>query len=140
MRVLLASTRGAGHFGPLAPLAHACRRAGHEVLVAAPPALKDTVTAAGLPYWEVGEPPGDALEAVWSTVPSLPPEEQNRVVVGEIFGRLNATATIPGHRRACREWRPDVVVRCATRRGTPPRRSRPASGGRTPDPALPAST
>ncbi len=36
MRVLFASTSGAGHLGPLIPFATAIRRAGHEILVAAP--------------------------------------------------------------------------------------------------------
>jgi hypothetical protein len=36
MRVLLTTKRGAGHFGPLIPFGDALRRAGAEVLVAAP--------------------------------------------------------------------------------------------------------
>jgi UDP:flavonoid glycosyltransferase YjiC (YdhE family) len=118
MRVLFASTRGAGHFSPLVPLARACRRAGHEVLVAGPPALAPAVEAAGFAFWAVDDPPADALAAVWSSVPSLPLEEQNRVVIGEVFGRLNATATLAGHRRACREWRADVVVRESSEYGS----------------------
>src|SRR5215210_5155040 len=34
MRILFATTRGAGHVGPLTPFAHACIAAGHEVLFA----------------------------------------------------------------------------------------------------------
>lgn len=118
MRVLFASTRGAGHFGPLVPLARACLRAGHQVLVTGPPALAPAVEAARLDFRAVGDPPADALAAVWSGVPTLPLEEQNRVVIGEVFGRLNATATVPGHRRACREWRADVVVRESSEYGS----------------------
>jgi hypothetical protein len=44
-------------------------------------------------------------------VPSLPPDEANAVVVGEIFGRLDATASLPRLREACAAWKPDVVVR-----------------------------
>ena len=39
MRVLFASTRGAGHFGPLVPFLDAFTGAGHEVLVVGPPEL-----------------------------------------------------------------------------------------------------
>jgi hypothetical protein len=44
-------------------------------------------------------------------VPSLSPDEQNVVVIGEIFGRLDATASLPRLREACEEWAPDVVLR-----------------------------
>ncbi len=36
MRVLFSTTAGAGHFGPMVPVAHACLAAGWEVAVAAP--------------------------------------------------------------------------------------------------------
>jgi UDP:flavonoid glycosyltransferase YjiC (YdhE family) len=111
MRFLFASTHGAGHFGPLVPLARACERAGHEVLVAAPPKLAPAVEAAGFDYWPVADPPADELAAVWPRVPALPIDEQNRIVIGEVFGRLNGTATLPGHREAIRRWAPDLVVR-----------------------------
>lgn len=43
------------HFYPLAQLAWAARAEGHEVVVAAPPTLSPTITAAGLPAAAVGE-------------------------------------------------------------------------------------
>jgi UDP:flavonoid glycosyltransferase YjiC (YdhE family) len=111
VRVLFASTRGAGHINPLVPFAHACERAGHAVLVAGPSELSDATAGAGLELWEVDDPPADELGAVWGRVPTLPPDEQNEVVVGEIFGRLNTTAALPRMRDACEQWRPDLVVR-----------------------------
>ena len=111
MRVLFASTGGTGHFNPLRPLVHACLRRGHDVLVSGPPSLAATVGSAGFPFREFDAPPPDELGRVWAQVPSLPYDEQNRVVLGEVFGRLNSTASLPGLRRACEEWRPDVVVR-----------------------------
>jgi hypothetical protein len=48
---------------------------------------------------------------VWGRVPRLSPDEQNRVVVGEIFGRLNSTAALRSHREAIRSVRPDVLLR-----------------------------
>ena len=111
MRVLFSSTRGAGHFNPLVPFARAFERGGHEVLVAGPPVLADTARGAGFEFWEFDPPPEDELGSVWEGVPELPPEEANRVVVSEIFGRLNTTAALPGLRAACEEWRPDAVLR-----------------------------
>lgn len=111
MRVLFASTRGAGHFNPLVPFARAFERAGHELLFAAPPALADAVKSAGFDLWQFDPPPEDQLGAIWARVPDLPQDEQNRVVVREIFGRLNTEAALPRVRAACEEWRPDLVVR-----------------------------
>jgi UDP:flavonoid glycosyltransferase YjiC (YdhE family) len=111
MRVLFASTRGAGHFNPLVPFIEAARRGGHEVLVAGPPTLRETVEAHGYPYWPGEAPPQEELDAVWGYVPSLPPDEANRAVIGEIFAGLNVRAMLPPLEAACDEWRPDVVLR-----------------------------
>ncbi len=111
MRALFSSTRGAGHFQPLVPFARAFERAGHEVRVAAPPALADTVRDAGFELSEFDPPPEDELDAVWSRVPELSKEAQDRAVVGEIFGRLNSTASLPRLSAACSDWSPDVVLR-----------------------------
>jgi UDP:flavonoid glycosyltransferase YjiC (YdhE family) len=55
MRILLTSTRDAGHVAPLIPFALACRRAGHEVLLAAPRSAWEHVARAGLPFAGVDE-------------------------------------------------------------------------------------
>lgn len=111
MRVLFSSTRGAGHFHPLVPFARAFERAGHALLFAGPPDLAGPVEGAGFEFWQFDPPPEDELAAIWARVPELPPEEANEVVVGEIFGRLNTTAALPGLRAAFDEWRPDAVLR-----------------------------
>jgi UDP:flavonoid glycosyltransferase YjiC (YdhE family) len=111
MRVLFASTRGAGHFYPLVPFIEAALRAGHEVLVAGPPPLAPTVERAGYPFWEGAEPPEEELGPVWARVPTVSPDEGNAIVIGEIFGGLNVRAMLPSLSAACEEWRPDVLVR-----------------------------
>jgi UDP:flavonoid glycosyltransferase YjiC (YdhE family) len=111
MRILCSSTQGTSHFTALVPVAHACRRRGHEVKVAGPPQLAEAVEAAGLPFWEFSDPPRDELDAVWSRVPSLSPDEANKTVIQQIFGELDTSAALVGLRRACEEWRPDVVLR-----------------------------
>jgi UDP:flavonoid glycosyltransferase YjiC (YdhE family) len=111
VRVLFASTRGVGHFTPLIPFVEACRRGGHEVMVAGPPPLADAVERAGYPFWEGAEPPEHELGPMWARVTTVSAEEANAIVVGEIFGGLNVRAMLPSLSAACEEWRPDAVVR-----------------------------
>ena len=111
MRVLFASIRGAGHFNPLVPFIEACVRSGHEVLVAGPPPLAETVAQAGYRFWPGEVPPEDELGEVWGRVPTVSYEEAERLVVGDIFGRLNVGAMLPSLRAACEEWRPDLILR-----------------------------
>ncbi len=111
MRVLLSSTRGAGHFAPLLPFARACVSADHEVLAAGPPDLEEAVDAAALDYWPFDPPAEEELGPVWARVPTLSREEAEQVVVGEIFGRLNPRAALPRLREACETWQPDLVLR-----------------------------
>jgi UDP:flavonoid glycosyltransferase YjiC (YdhE family) len=111
MRLLFASTRGAGHFHPLLPFAAACVRAGHKVLFAGPPELEGPVKAAGHGFWPFADPDPEELDAVFSRVHEVSEREANRIVIGEIFGRLNTQAALPRLEQACTEWRPDVVVR-----------------------------
>lgn len=47
MRVLFATTRGAGHVNPLVPFTEAALRGGHKVLVAGPQLLSETVERLG---------------------------------------------------------------------------------------------
>jgi UDP:flavonoid glycosyltransferase YjiC (YdhE family) len=111
VRVLAATTRGAGHFGPLAPFARACVDAGHEVRVAVPRQSLALVERAGLEPWPLDDPDQDELDRVFGRVPSLPPEEQNRLVLREVFGRIHTTAHLPGILAAVEQWRPELVLR-----------------------------
>jgi UDP:flavonoid glycosyltransferase YjiC (YdhE family) len=105
VRVLFASTRGAGHFGPLLPLARACLRAGHEVLVACPTAVD------GLPVHTTPAPSEDEVAAIWRPTwpPSAAPSAEH--VVANLFGRLFAGRALPAMLDIVERWRPDVVVR-----------------------------
>jgi UDP:flavonoid glycosyltransferase YjiC (YdhE family) len=110
VRVLFASTRGVGHFNPLVPFVESALRAGHEVLVAGPPALAPTIEPTGYPFWEGENPPADELDATWARVPQVPPEQAEQIVIGEIFARLNVRAMLPSLRAAIAEWKPDLVI------------------------------
>ncbi len=111
MRVLAATTAGAGHFGPLVPFARACLAAGHDVVVAAPASFAAEVAAAGFQHRPFADAPPDVLGRVFARVGALSFDEANEVVVTEVFGRLDAQAALPGLRDLVADWRPDVVVR-----------------------------
>src|SRR4051812_41777691 len=111
MRVLFTSTPGAGHLGPLLPFATAVRRAGHEIVVAAPISAQARVEHAGLPFMSHADPPESELGPLWARVRATGLEQADALVVGELFAGLRARAALPGIELAIDAWRPDVVVR-----------------------------
>ena len=111
MRVLFSTTAGAGHFGPLVPVAQACRAAGWDVAVAAPNTFDDTVRGAGLDHLPFPEAPPDQMRATFGRLTELPPEQGDRVVMVDVFGRLDAQAALPALITIMADWRPDLVVR-----------------------------
>ena len=114
MRTLLATTRGAGHYGPLRPVARAVADAGHEFLVAGPRSAAAMVRADGFEVWEVDDASDEDRGAVFGALsPETSIDEGNALVVREIFGRLATTAALPGMQAAVEAWRPDVVARDA---------------------------
>ena len=128
MRVLAATTAGAGHFAGVLPFARACVRAGHEVRVAAPASFAATVEDAGFVHQPLADADPAALGAVFGRVPVLSMREADDLVIAEVFGRLDRDAALPGMRAAFEDWRPDVVLRepgelasyvAATERGVP---------------------
>jgi UDP:flavonoid glycosyltransferase YjiC (YdhE family) len=112
MRILFATTRGAGHVGPLAPFAHACIAAGHEVLVAAAPSTEPHVQRAGLPFAAVGEPDEAKMTAIWERVKAANSnEDAGRIVFEEVFAGEFARSALPELLKLAHRWRPDVIVR-----------------------------
>ena len=109
--MLFSTTAGAGHFGPLIPVANACVAGGDAVAVAAPSSFAETVTGAGFEHLPFGAPAPELLGEVFGRVGNLPFEEADRVVVAEVFGRLDAEAALPALGKIITDWRPDVVVR-----------------------------
>jgi len=111
MRILLASTRGAGHIGPLVPFALACQRAGHDVLVAAPQSAWQHVARAWLPFSGVADPDPAVLDPIWARVAQAEAAEQDRIVLDEVFAGEFARSAAPGMLALVRHWRPDVILR-----------------------------
>jgi hypothetical protein len=108
MRILFASGPGAGHIGPLLPFARAARKAGHEVILAAPASAAGTVARAGLVFQPLPEAPDRAQR--WAPVfnghaPGLP------YVLQELFIGLDARHALPGMLLAVEDWRPELIVR-----------------------------
>jgi UDP:flavonoid glycosyltransferase YjiC (YdhE family) len=112
MRILFATTRGAGHVGPLVPFAHACIAAGHEVLVAAAPSAAAHVRRAGLPFTPVGEPDEAIMAGVWERVRAAEsPMAQAEIVFTEVFAGEFARSALPKLLQLADQWLPDVIVR-----------------------------
>lgn len=111
MRVLVATTAGAGHFAGLLPFARACTRAGHEVRVAAPASFAATVRREGLTHEPVPDAEPADLAAVFGQIPSLTRHGADDLVIQEVFGRLDLQAALPQMRTIAAGWRPDVVLR-----------------------------
>jgi UDP:flavonoid glycosyltransferase YjiC (YdhE family) len=90
MRVLVASTSGAGHRLPPAAFADALEAAGHEVRRL------------------VSDPPRDPR---WERFGAMSREEQTVFVEREWFGRICAAHLRPRVEAACEEARPDLIIR-----------------------------
>ena len=111
MRILFATTRGAGHVGPLIPFARAAAAAGHDVLFAGPGSAGRAVRRGGFAFAAVGEPSAAEAERAWAPVWSPETSPGMLVVVQELFIGLHARLALPGMLDVVRTWRPDVVVR-----------------------------
>ena len=111
MRVLFTSRGSSGHVGPLAPFAHACLRAGHDVLVTAQRQFGGNVERLGLPLAPVDEPSRDEWMPLMGGFAGLDIDSAHRVMVGEFFAGLDVRAGLPALGRLIESWRPDVIVR-----------------------------
>ncbi len=111
MRVLFATTANDGHFGPLRPFARAFADGGHDVRVAAPASYAEAVTRAGFVHEPFDDAPPELIGPVMTRVPTLSFEESNRVVLREVFARIDAQAALPALDEIMARWRPDVVLR-----------------------------
>lgn len=111
MRVLFSTTAGAGHFGPMVPIAKACAAAGHEVRVAAPESFAPAVVASGLVHEPFPDVPADVKGPFLAGLVRLPPAESNVEVLREVFCRLDAQAALPTLTALLDRWQPDIVLR-----------------------------
>jgi UDP:flavonoid glycosyltransferase YjiC (YdhE family) len=110
MRILISTTRGAGHFGPLIPFAKAFLRNNDQVLVAAAASVAPMVERAGLDLWPYADPPDELRDPIFAEVRGMTDEEAALRVVGDVFVRIDARNALPGLQAAIDSWRPDVVI------------------------------
>src|SRR5690242_5881363 len=110
MRILFASTRGAGHVGPLIPFAHACLRAGHEVLVAAPRSAAPVLARAALAHLAHDDSPEHETAAIHARMRDLPHDEANAVAFAELFAGVHPRTALPALLAALRRSRFDLLV------------------------------
>ena len=127
MRVLFTTRGSAGHLLPLVPFAHACRRAGHEVLVAAQEQNRGDVERTGLDFAPVPDPLAEEWVPLMAQFPRLGIVQANEQMVGEFFAGIDTRAALPALRAVVERWKPDVVVRESTRRRSSPRSARSRS-------------
>jgi UDP:flavonoid glycosyltransferase YjiC (YdhE family) len=111
MRVLFTTRGSSGHVGPLAPFAHACLRAGYEILVSAQRQFEGNVTRSGLPFSPVGEPGRDEWMPLMASFAKLDIDTANQVMISQFFAGLDLRAELPALRALVESWRPDVIVR-----------------------------
>jgi UDP:flavonoid glycosyltransferase YjiC (YdhE family) len=114
MKILFASTGGAGHFTPLVPWIEESLRRGHEVLVVGPPGLAPTVEPWRFPLRVGASPPAEEVAKIWAQVATMRHDDAGSLVIGEIFCRLNSGALLPVMRATCQDWAPDLVLRDPT--------------------------
>ena len=110
MRVLFSTTAGTGHFGPI-PVARVCDAAGHTVAVAAPGSYAEAVTGARFDHLPFPEPSPELIGEVFGRAPAATFEEIDRLVLAQVFGRLDAQSCVAGSE--------DDHDRLATRCGCP---------------------
>ena len=100
MRVLFTANSGAGHISPLLPFARAFRRAGSDVVLAAPVESHELVEAAGLPWHPLPDPPNREIAKVQREFPNLTNEEQGERMLRDTWAGLFAAASLPEMLRA----------------------------------------
>lgn len=111
MRVLFATRGSSGHVGPLTPFAHACLRAGHEVLVAAQRQFEGNIKRVGLPFEPVDEPSRDEWMPLMGRFGELDIDAAHEVMVSKFFAGMDLRAELPALRALVDRQRPDVIVR-----------------------------
>ena len=113
MRVLVTSTPGRGHLGPLVPVASALRDAGHEVRWATAAEACGTVAGLGFAVDPAGLDVARRRAAVADRLPqimALPPRQRRGHLFAGFFAVAAAPAMAADVRPLVESFRPDLVV------------------------------
>lgn len=113
LRVLLTSTPGAGHLGPLLPVASALREAGHDVLWATASESCGRVAAWGFATTAAGFGAGERTAQLGPRMPQimeLDPRERRAHVFAGFFGDIAAPRMLADLTPVFKDFRPDLVI------------------------------
>jgi UDP:flavonoid glycosyltransferase YjiC (YdhE family) len=111
MRILFATTAGAGHFGPMIPFARAAVEAGHEVVVAAPGPFEPPVSGAGFDFRPVGEADPAERMAMFGRIREASFDDANTIMLRDGFFGIYPRGALPAMLELVERWRPAVIVR-----------------------------
>ena len=102
------------------PYARALAARGHEVAVAAPIDLSETLRNAGFPHFVFDRPDDDVLEPIWARLNAVAHDEAAGLAIaaGEVFGGVNAVAAVPKLQLAISTFAPGLVVRDSVEYGS----------------------
>lgn len=117
MRVLVSSVAAPGHLAAVLPLARAASDRGHQVAVAVGEAGAEAVVQRDLPVLLL-PPPDERLAAyrqqvipqVMAALLAGDRPTGDAIVIREVFGRVNAAASIGAMTDAVRSFEPDLVL------------------------------
>ncbi|HEX4222342.1 MAG TPA: glycosyltransferase [Pseudonocardiaceae bacterium] len=111
MRILVASTGGPGHLGPILTVADALAGQGHEIVFAVSPSSTERVTAAGHAVRVGAAPPQEETKAFGDRMSQLSADDAAVLMNRDYFAGLCAPAMLPAVRAAAEEIRPDLILR-----------------------------
>lgn len=111
MRILFSSTRGSGHVQPLLPYARALVARNHEVVIAAPAEVGESLRDAGLAHAPFDHPGDEALAPIWARLRGVSEQEAITIAGSEIFAGVNARVALPKLQATVRDFRPQLIVR-----------------------------
>jgi UDP:flavonoid glycosyltransferase YjiC (YdhE family) len=103
LKILFTTFPAKGHLHPLAPLALAAIRAGHEVRVATGSDMALWSEKCGIPAFAVGLTQAEATRAARERYPGADWAEH-------LFTDVWVDAALPAMLDACKPWRPDLIV------------------------------
>ena len=109
MRILFSSTAGAGHTGPLLPVARSFADRGHEVLFLLPAVGRRVADDAGFAVHEAPPPDPEQDREIQRAI-ERDPRARTVLINRDYFGRLCTEATLPAAEELCASWKPDLVV------------------------------
>lgn len=113
LHVLITSTPGSGHVGPLAPIAAALRSAGHQVLWAIAEEAGDRVRAMGFDAVAAGMGVGDRRAALAPQLPeimALDPRQRRQRFFAGFFAEAAAPRMREDLTPVFQSFQPDVVI------------------------------